>query len=117
MNTPSTPSTMTGFELEILFHAASTIGRNAGYIKLTPPVMWNTLSSGLMHWQFSYDAAGKEGYREALDCLIRKGYVAAQTESDFIVTDEGYEIAEQCCHEWWRRRFEAVRVHRAQGAG
>ena len=108
---------MTGFELEILFHAASTIGRNAGRIKLTPPVIWNTLSAGSMNWRFSYDAARKEGYREALDSLVRKGYVVAQTESDFIVTDEGYEIAEQCCHEWWRRQFEAARVHRAQRAG
>ena len=117
MNTSATPANMLNSELEILFQAASTTGVNAGRIKLTPPGIWNTLSAGSMHWRFSYDAASKEGYREALDSLVRQGYVATQGEDDFIVTDEGHEIAEECCHEWWRRRFEEVRVRRGGRVG
>ena len=100
---------MPSCELEILYQAASCTGRNAGRIRWTPDSVPNTLTAGATHSQFSYDSARKEMYWEALNNLVREGYVVPDGSSGYLVSDTGYEIAEECCHEWWRRQF--VQVH------
>ena len=108
------PDEMHDFELEVLFWAASTEGSNAGYIRWAPETLPNTLSAGVMSWQFSFDSARKEMYRDAVNSLVRNGYVVPRDSGGYLVSDAGYEVAETCCHEWWRRQFAGVQARRSR---
>ena len=113
---PPTPEEMSSLELEVLFWAASSIGTNAGHIKWALP--WGrNLQAGSMSWSFGSDSAREGLYWEAVKNLVRYGYayqVGTGEYGEYVVTALGHQVAEDCCHEWWRREFAKVREHRSK---
>ena len=107
-----TPEEMASHELEVLFYAALGRGEKAGRIKM---VSITHLEIGNMGMTFGRDSARYDWYWDATRNLIKYGYLHSLNDGIYYectVSPAGYEVAEACCHEWWKREFDKVRLRR-----
>ena len=108
---------ISSYALEVLFLAASSTGSGAGQIKWESAVLKH-LQAGHNSWRFSSDSGRSDLYWDAVWELVGYGYVRHVGANnlggnEYVVTDSGYDVAEDCCHEWWTRQFARVRAWRA----
>ena len=104
-----TPQEMSSHELEVMFQAALGRGEKAGRIKM---VSLSRLEIGNLVLSFGHDSARYDWYWDATRNLIGYGYLHSLNDGIYYectVSTEGYEVAEACCYEWWKREFDAVR--------
>ena len=106
------PEEMSSHELQVLFHAALGRGEKAGRVKM---ISSTRLEIGNMGIAFGSGSIRSDCFGEATRNLIKYGYLNSFEEGthyECMISPAGYEVAEACCHEWWKREFDIARRRR-----